>query len=113
MLEDGSHVVHLAQLLQEWNIIVEAAVVHVIVPGDDRQGVVRLEEVRCRRVVDNQDVPEITSHFREILDIEALIVGAMVAEKASGAASLLVQDVHQWIGILRKACSVYDKLVVW
>lgn len=36
----------------------------------------------------------------------------MVAEKASRAAPLLVQDVHQRISILRKACRIYDQLVV-
>ena len=51
----------------------------MIEPRRDGNRISRLEQVRVRRVVDDGDVVQVAAEQREILDVEAVDVGAVIA----------------------------------
>lgn len=51
-------------------------------PTADRDGVLRMENVGGRRVVDDDCLLEIAANLREILDVVALVVVAALAEQS-------------------------------
>lgn len=57
-------------------------VVCVAEPAADRDGVLRVEDVARRRVVDDDGLPQVTPDLAEIFDVIALMVVATLPEKA-------------------------------
>lgn len=60
----------------------------------------RVEDVRCRRVVNDDCVLEIASDLREILDIVALVVVAALSEQTVVHDLVDVKLVKQGIAVL-------------
>lgn len=79
LLQDGAHVIHFTQRLQKRNVVIELTVVDIVVPRDNGKGVIRLEQVGRWRVVDDENVSQVAAQFGKVLDVHALIEGAMVS----------------------------------
>jgi hypothetical protein len=51
-------------------------------PTADWDGVLWVENIRRRRVIDNDSILQVASKLREILDVVAVVVEATLAEQA-------------------------------
>lgn len=51
-------------------------------PTANRDGVLRVKDVRSRRVVNDDGVLEVTANLRQVLDVVALVIVATLAEEA-------------------------------
>lgn len=60
----------------------EFCVVRIVKPARDRDGVVWVEDVACRRVVDDDGVAYWPPELAEVFDVVALVVVARLAEQA-------------------------------
>lgn len=68
------------KILEYRDQVQQLVVVCVREPAADGDGVLRVEDVRGRRVVDDDGILQIPSDLGEILDVVALVVVAAFAE---------------------------------
>lgn len=76
--QDWPDVLDLTHLYQEWDVVEEFSVIHVVVPRDDGQGILRLEEVGDGGVVDDDNVFHTTVQLGQVFDIILLLVKSAV-----------------------------------
>lgn len=83
-IEDETDIRNLgaSQILENGNQVQQFVVMSVREPAADRNGVLRVEYVRGRRVVDDDGIFQITSDLGQILDVIALVVVAAFAEQS-------------------------------
>ena len=82
LLQNWPHVVDFAQRFQEGDVVVQLPVIDIVVPRNDRQRVVRLEEVRSGRVIDYENVSQVAAELRQVLYVHALVEGAVVSRES-------------------------------
>ena len=87
-------------------------VLHVVIPGDARNSILRLEQESNRRVVNDDYVGHRTAQPRQVLDKGIVEVRAMLAEEFVPAVTLWVQLLHQGLGVLRQTGGEHNQLVV-
>ena len=87
-------------------------VLRVIIPGDNRHGLLGLQHVGRRRVIEDHAVLWVAAQPRHVLGEHAIYVGAVLAEQSHRAKSARVHLVHQRLGILRQTCCENDQFVV-
>ena len=63
-------------------------------------GVLRVEQVRARRVVDDDHLAQVAAHQRKVLDVLALVQHARLAEQARGDDLVDVELVKQRVRVL-------------
>lgn len=76
-IEDAADIVHGPEIGQERNKVRELGVVRVVEPSRDGYGVVRVEDVGCGRVVDNDARLHRPTKLREILPRVSLLTLAV------------------------------------
>lgn len=89
-----------SQVLEDWDEIKQLVVVSVREPAADGNGVLRMEDVRGRRVVDDDGVLEVAANLRQILDIVALVVVATLSEQPVVDNLVDVQLVKERVAVL-------------
>lgn len=62
--------------------------------------ILRVEDVRRGRVVQNEGLPQVPSQAAEVLDIAALVEHAGLPEQAGPEHATPVQQIRHWVGIL-------------
>mmetsp|Transcript_24842 Transcript_24842/g.80024 ORF Transcript_24842/g.80024 Transcript_24842/m.80024 type:complete len:252 (+) Transcript_24842:174-929(+) len=105
-------VFHIHQRFQKVCNVQQLAVMHVV---DERRAadcMLRLEHVRCRRVVHNDCALQPAPQAREVLHKVALVLGAVLAEQARIDDAMDVQLVEQGVGVLGQRCRVHHDLKV-
>ena len=82
-IQDEADVLHdrAGQVLEDGDEVEELVVVRVGEPTADGDGVLRVENVRGRGVVDDDCVLEVAADLGEVLDVVALVVVAAFAEE--------------------------------
>lgn len=82
-VEHQAHVPDLrrGQIFQNRNKIHELVVVSIGEPGGDGNGVLRVEDVRCGRVVNDDCLAEGAADLAQVFDIVSLVVIARLAEE--------------------------------
>ena len=80
-------------------------------PAADGHGVLWVEDVARRRVVDDDRLPQITSHLAEILDVVALMVVAAFSKQPVVNDVVNVELVQQRVAIFRDRCCEDHDLV--
>ncbi len=70
-------------------------------PTTDWHSVLRVENVRCRRVVDNDGFSQIAADLGQIFDIVALVVVATLSKKSMMHNVMNIKLVQEWIAVLR------------
>jgi hypothetical protein len=78
--------------------------------GETGDGVVRLEHVRERRVIDDEDILHAPPEVREILDVVAVVLHARLTEQTRLDHSAAVENVQQRVGILAERRGEDDDL---
>jgi len=56
-----AHIANLAHFNQDGNVVKQGAILGVLVPRQDRQALLRLKHVGCRRVINDNRVPATTA----------------------------------------------------
>lgn len=71
----------------------------------------RVEDVACWGVVDDDCVLEISAYLAQIFDVVALVIVAAFAEQPMMHHVVYIQLVQQWIAIFRDRCGKNDNFV--
>lgn len=103
--EAGVDVLRSAQLLEDWDQVQQLGVCHVIKPRLHRHCILRVEDVRSRRVVQDEGFSQVPPQAAEVLDITALVEHAGLTEQASPEHPTPVQQVRHRVSILGQAGS--------
>lgn len=61
----------------------------------------RVENVRCGGIVNDDSIPKVTPELREILDVIAVMVIAAFAEQTVMNNVVNVELVKQWVAVLQ------------
>jgi hypothetical protein len=93
------NIVHLGKRFKKRDQFEKTAVVRIIVPTQDRDGILRVEEVRVRRVVDNNNVFHRPSQQREVLDVGALEGKAVLSVQPHGDQYVLIESVDEGVRV--------------
>ena len=113
MPQNRPYVVHLAHFDKERDVVEELSVVGVLIPRNDGKSVLRLEKVGRWRVVYDEHITHRAVDFSHIFDVvHSLVKSAVLPEKAVATGLGIVEDIHEWVGVLGKTCRIYDQLVV-
>lgn len=88
------------QVLEDGDQVEKFVVVGVGEPAADGKGVLRMKDVRRRRVIDNDGVLQVSSHLGEILDVVALVIVAALSEKPMMDNLVDVQLVQERVAVL-------------
>lgn len=75
-------------------------------PAADWHSVLGVEDVGCRRVVDNDSVLEVASDLGQILDVVSLVIVAALSEKS------VVHDLVD-VKLIKERVTVLDHPVSW
>ena len=94
VLDGVAAVVDLAELDEERDQVEELLVLHVVVPGDDWNGLLGLQHVGGRRVVEDYCIFWTSADLAHVLGEDTLHVGAVLTEQASCAEAVGVHLVH-------------------
>lgn len=93
IFEDGVDVVYFAQPLEEWDEIQQLGVGHVVKPRGHGHGVVGVEDVGGRRVVEDEEPVEVSAQSPQVLDIVPPVEDARLPKEAAAERAPLVQKV--------------------
>lgn len=96
---ERAHIVDLRERLKKGNHLEETAIVRVVIPRQDRHGVLVVEEVRVRRVVHYDNVFHIAAKQRQVLDVRALETEAVLSVEAHRDELVLVERVDQGVRV--------------
>lgn len=96
---DVGHV-RAGQVLEDGDEIEQLVVVGIREPTADGDGMLRVEDVRCGRVVDDDGVFEVPPDLRKILDVVPLMVVAALAEKPMMDDVVDIQLIQQGVTVL-------------
>jgi hypothetical protein len=101
-LRDGiSHIIHHGKLNQKRDQIQEGVVPRLIIPGQDREGALRLKHVRGRGVVNDYRILKGATHQRKVLNEHIIHVGTVLTEEPVRTETLGVHHIHEGVSILR------------
>lgn len=100
VLQDSINLFLFAESLKERQQVQELCVIHIVKPGLDRDSVFRVENVRGRRIVNNDDVTELSSQPAEVFDIVPSVKNARFSEEPCSKHAPLVQQVCHRVCIL-------------
>jgi len=73
--------VRVGQILENGNEIQQLVVVSIREPTADGNGVLGMEDVGCRGVVNDDCLLQVAANLREILDVVPLVVVAALSEE--------------------------------
>lgn len=106
-IEDQADVLHVGacQVFENWDEVKQLVVVGVREPTADGYGVLRVEDVGRRRIVDDDRVFQVSSHLGEILDVVSLVVVAALAEKPVVNDLVDVELVQKGVAVLKDGVS--------
>ena len=101
-IEDQADVadIRAGQVFENGDEIEQLVVVGVREPTADGNRVLRVEDVRRRRVVDDDGVLQVAAHLGEVLDVISLVVVAALPEQPVMDNLVDVQLVEQGVAIL-------------
>ena len=71
----------MGQILENGNEIQQLVVVSIREPTSDGNGVLGMEDVGCRGVVNDDCLLQVAANLREILDVVPLVVVAALSEE--------------------------------
>ncbi len=94
-----------SKILEDRDEVEKFVVVRIREPTADGNGMLRVEDVRGRRVVDDDGVLQVSADLGEILDVVSLVVVAAFSEKAVVDDLVDVQLVQERIAVLEGAVS--------
>lgn len=94
-----------AQLLEDRDEVQQLSVCHVVKPGLHRYCIFGVEDVRSRRVVQDEGFPQVPPQAAEVLDVAALVEHAGLPEQAGAEHPTPVQQICYRVCILGQAGS--------
>lgn len=81
LLQQLDHIIHLGKLVEQPQQLHQLQIVRVVEPGVNRHRVLRLERVRRRAVVNDDDVLDGTPQPTQILNVVALVARTCLAKQ--------------------------------
>jgi hypothetical protein len=101
-IKDQADVPHVgaSQVFEDGDEVQQLVVVGIREPTADGNGVLRVEDVRCRRVVDDDGVLQVSADLRQILHVVALVVVAALPEQPVMDNLVDVQLIEERVAIL-------------
>lgn len=115
ILDDGpddlADIVFAIQPIEQGRNPVQLSIGGFVVPRNGRHGILRLEEISDRGVVDNDHVFHWATQSSQILHKGVIEEGAVLAEQEVRAHLLWIKMLHQGLCILGQTCREDDKLV--
>lgn len=111
-IEDQADVLHVGacQVFENGNEIEQFVVVRVREPAADRNRVLRVEDVRRRRIVDDDGVLQIAAHLRQVLHVVTLMVVAALPEEPVVDNLVDVQLIKERVAVLNARVSMEESL---
>lgn len=103
-----SNVINFSHLEQHGQVVHQHPITHVIIPGEDRQAALGLEDVGGWRVIDQNRVFHVPPQHRHILDKNSIHKSAVLTEQSRCAEALRVHLVHEWVGVLGNRSRIDD-----
>lgn len=106
-VEDKANISHVgaSQVFENGNQVKQLVVVGVGEPATNGDRVLGMENVRRRRVVDDDGVFQVSSHLRKILDVVSMVIVAALAEQPVVYDLVDIQLIQKRVAILRQvAC---------
>ena len=88
------------KIFQNRDEIEQLVVMCVAEPTADGDSVLWVENVRCRRVIDDYGLFEISTHLRKVFDVVALVVVTTLSEQAVVDHIVYVELVEKRIAVL-------------
>jgi hypothetical protein len=108
----GANVLSIVELCQELTDRRELPVIHVVNEARAADGVPRVEDVRHGRVVDDDRLRDVAVQQRQVLDVVALVLHAVLAVQSIANDAFRVEFVEQRVGVFTETGRVHDDLVV-
>lgn len=108
-IKHGTHVVHLAQVIQEGAKVGKLGIVRVVEPATDRNRIVRMEDVGRGRVVDDDRIGNVPSQLGKVFDVVALVVVARFTKQTVSDHPVNVQNVQHRVRVLNERVSASRK----
>lgn len=102
-LQDGADIWRIGKRIKQRNEVKELSVVWIVEPARDWDGVLGLEDIRVRAIVDNHCVMQFATQLCEVLHVVAAVHHARLAEETSAHELLCIQQVHERIRVLHRA----------
>ena len=99
-VQDTSNVVHGSQVDKERAKVRQLGVVRVVEPCRDWHGVVRMENVRSGRVVEDDAPFHVSTELRKVFDVIALVIVTALSEESVSHNAIRIQHVEYRVGIL-------------
>jgi hypothetical protein len=96
-----------SQVFENGDEIEQLVVVGIREPTADGDGVLRVENVRGRRVVDDDGVLQVAAHLRQVLDVVALVVVAALPEQPVVDNLVDVQLIEERVAILSSELALH------
>lgn len=104
-VQHAVHVVLTTQPLKEGDEVQQLRVRHVIEPGLHRHCILRMEDVRGRRIVNNDHFAQLPSQATQVLDIVPSMENTGFSEESGPEHTPAVQEVSHRVCILSQAGS--------
>ena len=100
-VENATDIVDCAQVVQEWAHIRQLRVVRIAEPARHRDRIVRMEDIAGWRVVEDDGALNGPPKLRKVLDVDAFVVVAMLAEQAVTDSLVYIELIEDRVGVLR------------
>lgn len=83
-------IINVLQGFEQRDQFEQTSVIRVVIPGEDWNGILRMEEIRVGRVVNDDNVFHRPAEQGQVLDVRTHIIKAMLTVKPHGNQSVLV-----------------------
>jgi hypothetical protein len=102
-IQDKADVLYVcpSQVLENRDEVEELVVVGIREPTADWHGMLGVENVGCRRVVDNDCLLEVATNLRKVLHIVSLVIVTTLAEQSMVDDLVDIQLIQKRVSILR------------
>ena len=112
VLDGFSAIVDLAELDEQRDQVEKLLIFNIIVPRNNWNGLLRLQHVSRRRVIEDDSILRTSSDLAHVFREHALHVCAVLTEEAGCAESIGIHLVHERISVFGQTRREYNDLVV-
>ena len=109
----ASNIFHVLDSLQKRPNLIQFSILRIVDEGGTINGILGVEDVRARRVINDNGLSQVAIDETKILNVVAFVIHTRLAEETSTNHTVGIQEVQQRISILIEASSVDDNFVVF
>ncbi len=101
-IEDQADISHLraGEVFENWDQVKKLVIVSVGKPTADGNGMLRVENIRSRRVIDNDGFSKVSANLRKVFDIISLVVVTAFPEKSVMNYMVNIKLIQEGIAVL-------------